>query len=51
MDKGGHDTTSCEFDFKKNFLRETSSGKCECIPFFYKYICTYTNPKAQPTNL
>lgn len=37
MDKGCHDTSGCEFDFKKNFLRETSSGKCECTTNFFVY--------------
>lgn len=27
MDKTHVDSTACEFDFKKNLLRETSSGK------------------------
>lgn len=31
LDKGYKD--NCEFDLKKNFLRETSSGKCGFIPF------------------
>lgn len=34
MDKSHLDSTACEFDFKKNLLRETSSGKSDCLNYY-----------------